>query len=261
MNIALVYADRLEFDELYPIRDKRLEQIETSLKRHGLDVTRIDRKHLPDSLESFDLVIAAGGDGTQLDAAVRLQTKPLCAVRLFPEKSVGFHCTLDYNRFDDFITALRSHSLRTVVVPRIQAFIDGSPVAKPVLNDILVAHPCPARASRYAIQWNDISETQCSSGIWIATQPGSHGAAHSAGATPLDDSRSDTAVFQVRELASQSATIKSGHFLPDRDIFKIQCIGTPLMLWFDGGLQSVPFSKGQTLTVSYREHPLTKWTL
>ncbi|MBQ9393964.1 MAG: NAD(+)/NADH kinase [Proteobacteria bacterium] len=261
MNIALIYADRLEFENLYARRDERLDLIEAAIRHHGFNVTRIDRKSLPDSLEEFDLVVAAGGDGTQLDAAVRLQTKPLCAVRLFPEKSVGYHCTIDYTGIDAFMNALSNHSHRTIKVPRLQALLDGTPVAKPVLNDILVAHPCPARASKYAIQFNGVSETHCSSGIWIATPPGSHGAAHSAGTIPIDDTAAEMAVFQVRELASPNAALKSCRFIPDKDSLEIQCLGTPLMLWFDGGIQSVPFMKGQTLTFSYQACPLAKWTL
>lgn len=260
-NIALIYAENLESDNLYPIRDERLAVIENAIIRHGYRVNKISRNKLPDSLEDFDLIVAAGGDGTQLDAAVRIKNKPLCAVRLFPEKSVGFHCTLDHDRFEEFMDALDSQSVHTVIVPRLTACLDGSPVVCPVLNDILIAHACPARASRYIIRFNDISETHCSSGIWIATQPGSHGAAHSAGAVPIDDTCPQKAVFQVRELASPNAKLKSRIFIPQKDILTVQCIGASLMLWCDGGIQSTEFQKGQSLTVSYQTLPLTKWTL
>ena len=72
MQIALIYADRLETESLYSVQKLRLEQIERCLRAHAWSVVRIPRSGIPVSLDSFDLVVVAGGDGTQLDAARRI---------------------------------------------------------------------------------------------------------------------------------------------------------------------------------------------
>ena len=258
MQIALIYADRLETESLYSVQKTRLEQIERCLRAHAWSVVRIPRSGIPESLDSFDLVIAAGGDGTQLDAARRMRHVPLCALRLFPESSIGYHCTVDYGDFEAYAERLANRSVRECLIPRLQCMIDGTAIDYPILNDVLVAHRSPVRASRYVLSFGGVHQSQCSSGIWIATQPGSHGAAKSAGAMPLNDDEAGMAVFRVRELPDRFDLV-TGTFRPGTDEFIVECAGNNIMLFMDGGLYSCPFSYGQRLTLCEYPVPLKKW--
>ncbi len=261
MKIALIYADRLDSTALYALQNERLLPIKNLILQQGHQLECYSRLELPDSFENTDLVIAAGGDGTLLDAAIRMLDVPLCAIRLFPEKSVGFHCAADYQQFEELFNAILTGTARTMSVPRLQAWIDNVPIHVPVLNDILLAHPCPARASRYEIAFRDTTEMHCSSGIWFSTQPGSHGASKSAGAPVLESADYNRAVFCVRECSNLNAQIKSDIFTPARDKLSIKVLSQELMLFIDGGISIFPIKRNQTLSLGVHPNPLKKWIL
>lgn len=261
MKIALIYPDRLDSDALWQIQNERLSQMQALLKKKSWCFDGFNRSELPKTLDNYDFVIAAGGDGTQLDTAMRLNKTPLCAVRLFPEKSIGFHCAVDFEQLERLLLRIEDGCAELASIPRIQAAVNGERITIPVLNDILVAHECPARASRYEIALEDACESHCSSGIWIATQPGSHGASKSAGAPVLENDMAEKAVFCVRECAQCSAQIRSGILMPGQTPFRITIQSPRLNLYFDGGLSVLPIQKGQVLTISSHPYPLKKWLL
>lgn len=261
MRAALICPDRQDSDALEQLQAARLAQMEAVLAAQNWSYDRFVRGALPLSLDGYDCVIAAGGDGTQLETAMRLRSTPLCAVRLFPEKSIGFHCEIDYHAFDTMLAAIERGRAHLVEIPRLQAVVDGAPLNTPVLNDILVAHACPARAARYDIAFEQNTESHCSSGIWIATQPGSHGASKSAGAPVLEKECADLAVFCVRECAHKNTAIQSGVFAPGKNTLEITNRTFGLSLFFDGGLAAVPVQFGQKITLCAHPNPLRKWLL
>ena len=59
--------------------------------------------------------------------------------------------------------------------------LDGEPESLYILNDILVAHQCPAAMSRYRISVDGQCEEQYGSGVWISTAAGSTAGILSAG--------------------------------------------------------------------------------
>lgn len=261
MKTALIYPDRLDSDALWLLQKERLLQMESLLEKKNWKFDRYNRRELPETLDNYDLVVAAGGDGTQLDAAMRMLDTPLCAIRLFPEKSIGFHCSADFDQFETLISRIEEGSAVLADVPRLQAVVDETYISVPILNDILVAHACPARASRYEISFENAVEAHCSSGIWIATQPGSHGASKSAGAPVLESAQSEKAVFCVRECAMSSAKIHTGIVIPGQTPFGIRIQSAALNLYFDGGLSVFSISKDQMLTICAHPNPLKKWLL
>ena len=251
-HIALTFPNRYDSTEMNALCMARIGELSHALETRGFAVARIPRDDMPQSLDDFDLVVAAGGDGTQLDAATRIHADtPLCPVRLFPERSVGYLCRMDYSDFDTFAELLRTPDrLKIDTLPRLACTINGEMLPTPVVNDILVAHECPARASRYRITYGDRTQLQCSSGIWIATNAGSHAAAKAAGAAPLPPDDSDGCVFAVRELSQwpdDENPLKSSRFLPQRDILRIEAISSNLHIYTDGALAQYPVHKHQKI--------------
>ena len=96
---ALIYANLPQSDKRFTIQNERISQIDHLLKTWQFDVKHFLRDAIPDDLESFDWVIAAGGDGTTLEVASFLRNTPTLPIRLFPESSVGFLCSIDADIF------------------------------------------------------------------------------------------------------------------------------------------------------------------
>ena len=275
LRVALIYPERLEAKHLYEMREQRITSMKEALTRHGCNVRPIPRDELPESLDNYDFVVAAGGDGTQLDAALRLRHPErsfLCAVRLFPERSVGFLCNVDIDNFSDFVDRLSDNGKPLIEqsepLTRLQCFIDEVPIREPILNDVLFTHVCPARASRYVISFNQVEQKHCSSGIWIATNAGSHAAAHAAGAPVLNRADPLGCVFCVRELSQCSNlegwndeevdALELARFIPGEDDFHIEVLGSSLHLYFDGGLVEYSLLPHQKITFKYHSSLLRR---
>ncbi len=251
-KVALIYANLPQSDKRFTIQNERISQIDHQLKTWQFDVKHFLRDAIPDDLESFDWVIAAGGDGTTLEVASFLRNTPTLPIRLFPESSVGFLCSIDADIF--IHNNLNPKNFFVKAIPRLQCIVDDIPIETPILNEVLLAHACPARASRYEIAFKGQNEIQCSSGIWVATQPGSHGAAHAAGAEALDSSHLHDAVFCIRECSKpQKSLIKTSVFNQNSQNLTIKIISPELVLFFDGGLTKYTVHQGQVVT--FRTHP------
>ena len=259
-KILIVYSERYQSLDDNNLQNHRIEKIQTLLHNHHIDVSCLSRAQLPNQISDCDCILAAGGDGTVLTAAALTDHIPLCGIRILPESSVGFLCSLDYLDFIQNIPQIISGNYKCRQLSRLSCCIDNTPLPFPILNEILIAHASPARASRYEIAFQNIKQIQCSSGIWIATAPGSHGAAQAAGALPLPrtDSR---AVFCIRERSASSgcdAPLSSAAFLPDENSPKIRILSQDHRIFFDGGLKTVELQTGTIVSVKKHHAPLNE---
>ena len=256
-HIALIYPKTVDYPPLSAVGTARIEASFQAIQSRELEVEGYALDELPASLDGYDFVVALGGDGTQLHVAQRLLRTPLCAIRLFPERSVGFLCTHDYDEFEPMIDRICRHEAAIECLDRLQVAVNGHFLPVPILNDVLIANRCPARGSRYEITWHDVSQKQCSSGVWIATQVGSHGASHSAGAPILEEKGS--AVFCVRECADRTIeTLTSACFKPDEESPQIRIDATAITLFIDGGIVTVPVSRDDVITFRMHPNPLRR---
>lgn len=259
-KIIIVYSERFHSLDDHNLQKYRIDTIQNYLKNYHVDVSCLSRAQLPNQISDCDAILAAGGDGTVLTAAAHTEHIPLCGIRILPESSVGFLCSLDYLEFIHNIPQIISGNYKCRQLSRLSCCIDDSPLPFPFLNEILIAHASPARASRYEITFQNIQQIQCSSGIWIATAPGSHGAAHAAGAPELP--RSDThAVFCIRECSASSGNdnpLSSAAFLPEKNSPKIRILSQDHRIFFDGGIQTVELKTGALVSVKPHHAPLNE---
>lgn len=259
-KILIVYSERYHSLDDNNLQKYRIDKIQTLLRAQHIDVSCLSRAQLPAQITNCDAILAAGGDGTVLSAAAHTDHIPLCGIRILPESSVGFLCSLDYDAFIQNIPKILSGNYLCRPLFRLSCCIDGNPLPFPILNEILIAHASPARASRYEIAFENTQQIQCSSGIWIATAPGSHGAAHAAGAPSLP--RSDPhAVFCIRERSACSDhthPLSSETFLPDENSPKIRILSQDHRIFFDGGLQTIELPTGATVSVQTHHAPLNE---
>ena len=190
--------------------------------------------------------MALGGDGTQLDTARFAGTTPVLGLKMFPESSRGFLCTSDYDVF-----LAQSHNIgdscRIDSRMRLCCSVNGTQVGRSILNDVLFSQENPARASRYILSFRGAREFQCSSGVWVSTAIGSHGAVRSAGGPTIDCS-DRMAAYCVREIAHEGA-LRQGTFDPHEDL-SIVVEGRQHKLFFDGGLWECSLAPGDVVTFS-----------
>lgn len=168
-----------------------------ALKSRDIDFRVVPRFEIP-RVNGFDLVITFGGDGTFLAAAHKAGRVPMLGVNAAPDHSVGFYCAAMPATFDDVLGQVISGSKRPKEAPLIEVSCDGRRLPCLALNDVLFAGTSPAETVRYSIAAGRIRERQKSSGVWIASGPGSTAAIKSAGGRAME-TFSRRLQFLVRE--------------------------------------------------------------
>jgi NAD+ kinase len=154
---------------------------------------------LKGQLAISDFVITIGGDGTALGASHYIRGGAMVSVNSAPGDSVGHFCSVNRKNFEQRLDSILSGKLKLKELARLQITLDEKPLPELALNDVLIAHECPASTTRYLIKVGRREEEHRSSGIWISTAAGSTAGIGSAGGKkmPLGSRRIQ---FLVREL-------------------------------------------------------------
>jgi len=174
-----------------------MARIEAVLRTLPVEVDRVLRGQAFAD-EPYDLVLAAGGDGTLLDAAAYVHRRPLLGVNTSPGTSVGHFCCCTAEELEPY---LRDFSGGRVVVReyyRLRVILNGVPLERLVLNDVLYAHNHPAGMTSFTLERGGVTSQFKSSGMWIATAAGSTAGIRSAGGQELE-AGSGSFEYLVRE--------------------------------------------------------------
>ncbi|MCI0341976.1 MAG: hypothetical protein L0216_12650 [Planctomycetales bacterium] len=174
----------------------------TALRAEGFRVRSVYRGRLRAPIRA-PLVVTVGGDGTLLEAAGWLrggddEEARVLAVNSDPRRSLGIFAGADQTNVRERLAAWRAGRLAPVPLPRVRVVVEGRPLRWAVLNDVLLGHQNPAGMTRYRLRVGTRSEEQRSSGLWVATGPGSTGGARSAGGPILPLASRDLS-YAVRE--------------------------------------------------------------
>ncbi|MBI1765678.1 MAG: NAD(+)/NADH kinase [Acidobacteria bacterium] len=190
---------------------RTVETVRKSLQKHGISALETPFKkptaQLKRHLAQADLVITIGGDGTALGASHFVTGGALLGVNSAPGDSVGHFCSVHGDNFNRQFEALLKGQWLPTELTRLAVALDDKPLPELALNDILIAHDCPAATTRYLIKLGEREEEQRSSGIWISTAAGSTAGIHSAGGRKMS-LRSHRLQYLVRELYRE---IHGGH--------------------------------------------------
>jgi NAD+ kinase len=154
---------------------------------------------LKERLVQADLVITVGGDGTVLSAAHHITNGALLGINSAPGDSVGHFCAVHQDNFAERFDAVCNGQWRPVALTRLAVTLDEQHLPELALNDVLIAHACPAATTRYLIRQGAHEEEQRSSGIWISTAAGSTAGIRSAGGRKMP-LRSERLQYLIREL-------------------------------------------------------------
>ncbi len=191
---------------------KRITFAEASLQQMNAATKR--------RIRAADFVVTIGGDGTVLGSSHYVMNGSLLGVNSAPDDSVGHFCHSNRKTFARQLDDILAARWLPAELARMQITLDDQPLPELALNDVLIAHDCPAATTRYLIQCGDHEEEQRSSGIWISTPAGSTAAIHSAGGRVMSK-RSRRLQYLVRELYREpghSYQLTRGWIEPDEAI-------------------------------------------
>ena len=166
------------------------ETVRKSLARRGVkfeefSTTRLSTSRAKRRLAEADFIITVGGDGTALNSSHYIREGRLLAVNSAPRDSIGHFCFASRSSFNEKLDQILSSRLRPIKLARLEVAIDDKAVPELALNDVMIAHDCPAATTRYIIEIGAQAEEHRSSGLWVSTAAGSTAGIKSAGGRVL----------------------------------------------------------------------------
>ncbi len=242
-----------------------IEAIRQTLAKHGIAFHELSAKALnaqaKRQLSRADLVITIGGDGTVLNTSHCVTQAVMVGVNSAPGDSVGHFCALTANTFATRLQDYLAGRWRVTPLTRLVVTLDSKRLPELALNDVLIAHDCPAATTRYLIDDGHGEEEHRSSGIWIATAAGSTAGIRSAGGSK-QSRRSQKIQYRVRELYREThggvmRDYRLTHgFLEFGETLSIASKMPKAWLYIDGARTAYRFPFGARASFQAAEEPL-----
>ncbi|MEP7340640.1 MAG: NAD(+)/NADH kinase [Acidobacteriota bacterium] len=241
--------------------NRTVEEVRRALRRRKItfaecSLVNMDAR-IKGQLAIADLVVTVGGDGTALGASHYVRGGAMIGVNSAPGDSVGHFCSVNRKNFAARLDTILSGESNPVELARLQITLDGKLLPELALNDVLIAHHCPASTTRYLIGIGNREEEQRSSGIWISTAAGSTAGIGSAGGKKMPRG-SRRIQYLVRELyreGDQSYGFTRG-FVETGEIIHIASKMAQAELYIDGARTLYPFPFGTRAQIQIAEHNL-----
>ncbi|XP_074582662.1 putative NADH kinase isoform X2 [Curcuma longa] len=232
----------------------------------------VTRDNLCRPIRHVDLVITIGGDGTLLRASHFLDDSiPVLGVNSDPTqveevnelsdtfdatRSTGYLCAATAKNFEQVLDDVLEGRKQPSELARISIHVNGNLFPTYALNDILVAHPCPATVSRFSFRIEDDRTSSSlvssrSSGLRISTAAGSTAAILSAGGIPMPISSQDLQ-YMVREPISPRVAevpLLQGFVKPEQ-VMLIDWYTQEGVIYVDGCHVTRPLQYGNKVEVS-----------
>ena len=204
-----------------------------------------------------DLVITIGGDGTVLSASHYVRGGVMLGVNSAPGDSVGHFCSVNRKNFDARLDAILSSKWKPKELARLQVALDEKPLPELALNDVLIAHECPASTTRYLLKVGRREEEHRSSGIWISTAAGSTAGIGSAGGRkmPLGSKRIQYLVRELYREPKRRYALTRGFVEASEDIVVASKMVAGEM-YIDGAKTRYDFPFGTRAKITLAEHSL-----
>ncbi|KAI4333466.1 hypothetical protein L6164_018276 [Bauhinia variegata] len=208
------------------------------LQHKSVQWKAVPRNNLSQPINNVDLVVAIGGDGTLLQASHFVDDSiPVLGVNSDPtqineveqfsnefdaSRSTGHLCAATVENFEQVMDGILEGKNIPSELTRISISVNTVQLSTYALNDILIAHPCPAAVSGFSFRIRKEDQpcsplVNCrSSGLRVSTAAGSTAAMHSAGGFPMPISSQDLQ-YMVREPISPGAVSNFMHGLIKND--------------------------------------------
>nr|GMD34962.1 NADH kinase [Ipomoea batatas] len=220
------------------------------LRNKFVDCIPVSRHDLSQPIRDVDLVITIGGDGTLLQGSHFLDDKiPVLGVNSDPTqarevnedfdatRSTGYLCAATVDNFEQILDDILENRSKPSEVSRMLIRLNSQQLPTYALNDILIAHPCPATVSR-------------SSGLRVSTAAGSTAAVLSAGGFAMPILSKDLQ-YIVREPIAPGASHGFMHGVMKHDeLMEIAWYCKEGIIYVDGSHVVYPVQHGDTVLLS-----------
>ena len=178
------HPDVLDLQRAHRVHEEALEAVVHTLRQLPVEIELAYRAALKVT-RWYDLVISIGGDGTFLHAARSITHTPILGVNSDPDRSEAVFCAATRKTFPRLVRQALAGRLPALHMARLQLRLNGKRLPQQAVNDVLVAHDDPATMTRYRLRIGRRTDTQKSSGLWVATAAGSSSAVMAAGGVQL----------------------------------------------------------------------------
>ncbi|KAH6837280.1 kinase 3 [Perilla frutescens var. hirtella] len=248
------------------------------LKKKSVEWKAVFRSDLSKPIHDVDLVITVGGDGTLLQASHLIDdslpvlgvnsdpTQPKEVEELSEEfdatRSTGHLCAATSSNFEQVLDSILENRSEPSELSRMAITVNSKLIPTYALNDILLAHPCPATVSRFSFRIKKDGEPSSllhfrSSGLRVSTAAGSTAAMHSAGGLTMPI-LSKELQYLVREPISPGSSSHLMHgFVNSYEAMDISWFCREGRLFIDGSHVFHSIQLGDTIELSSRA-PLLK---
>ncbi|XP_057451106.1 NADH kinase-like [Lotus japonicus] len=245
---------------------------EAILKKKSVEWKAVPRNNLSQPINEVDLVVTVGGDGTLLQASHFMDDKiPVLGVNSDPtrideveqfssefdaSRSTGHLCAATAENFEQVLDGILEDQIVPSKLTRIKISVNAGDLSTYALNDILVAHPCPAALSRFSFRIMKDGQpgsrlVNCrSSGLRVSTAAGSTAAMLSAGGFPMPILSQDLQ-YMVREPISPGAVSDSMHgLIKDDDTLNTNWSCGKGVIYIDGSHINYTVEDGDIIEIS-----------
>ncbi|XP_076960104.1 NADH kinase-like [Bidens hawaiensis] len=260
-------------DNRRKVHKDAIEFCTSILQRKSIDWNATFYNNLSRPVQNVDLVVTVGGDGTLLRASHFLDDSiPLLGVNSDPTqpqevqeasnefdatRSTGYLCAATVKNFEQILNNILEGQTTASELSRMSIHVNSMPVSTYVRNDILIADPCPASASRFSFRIRKDGQTSpplvnCrSSGLRISTATGSTTAMLSAGGFPMPILSKDLQ-YMVREpISPEPARLRLMHgLIKPIESMDIDWYTKEGVIYIDGSNIVHPVQYGDTISVS-----------
>lgn len=262
-------------DERLKVHKEAISFCQKILQKKPVDWQPIFRNKFSQPIRDVDLVVTVGGDGTLLQASHLMDDSiPILGLNSDPTqlseveelrdefdatRSTGYLCAANVNNFENILDSILDGQTFPSELSRISVCVNSKPLSNYALNDILIAHPCPATVSRFSFRIKR-GEQPCSpfvnsrsSGLRVSTAAGSTAAMLSAGGFAMPVLSRDLQ-YMVREPISPGRDIAGlMHGVMKSDQFmNTSWFTKDGLIYIDGSHVSYPIQFGDSIEISAR---------
>ncbi|XP_076891307.1 NADH kinase-like [Bidens hawaiensis] len=259
-------------DNRRKVHKDAIEFCTSILQRKPIDWNATFYNNLSRPVQNVDLVVTVGGDGTLLRASHFLDDSiPLIGVNSDPTqpqevqeasnefdatRSTGYLCAATVKNFEQILNNILEGQTTASELSIMSIHVNSMPVSTCALNDILIADPCPASATRFSFRIRKDGQTSpplvnCrSSGLRISTATGSTAAMLSAGGFLMPILSKDLQ-YMVREpISPEPARLKLMHgLIKPIESMDIDWYTKEGVIYIDGSNIVHPVQYGDTINV------------